>query len=162
MICTIKTTVLFLLMITASSAVEDKKFHNILFSHGLRYQPHLNGGERVTCPPFMETAPGELGMVVLPSGEICVCGQMMADGRPLPDDPLSQLEILASYAIWFNPCTHTTTKLASQQCFRIGQFRLSQLKNAELSNLRYLTLAYLGRRNKASIHGTRNLSILRN
>ena len=123
MICSIKTTLSFLLIINVSSVMG---FHDTVGLGLWPKMPRINRG-RFTCPPFKETAPGQLGMVVLPSREVCIRGQKI-NNSPLPDDPQAQFEILESVASWFNPCTHKKTKLASRHCFRIQRTKLSQMK----------------------------------
>ena len=131
-------------------------FDNMV-SRILRYQNGAYvGAQGFICPPFMGTAPGDLGLDVLPSREICIRGEKI-DMGPLPDDPQTQHEILSIVAIWFDPCPHAKTKWASRRCFRTQQIRLSQLKDMKSSYVRKLYLACLYLKNKITILGTQNL-----
>ena len=115
-----------------------------------------NNGRGFKCPPFKETAPGELSMDVLPTGKICIRGQKL-DNAPLPDDWQDQLQILIGVANWFRPCTQIETNLASRQCFKIQRLRLSQLKYRTVSFSRKFWLDFLQLKNKIRKEGTQNL-----
>lgn len=57
----------------------------------------------------------KLGMMVLPSNELCIIGQKM-DRIILPNDHTSQFEIMIGIAIWFSPCIHRTTQIKRKSC----------------------------------------------
>ena len=151
MTSSVKTKLLLLLMISCSSVTG---FDNLVSRLRYRNCAYV-GGRWCTCPPFAEAAPGDLGLVVLPSREICIHGEKIDNG-PLPDDPQAQREILSMVAMWFDPCTRTEIKWASRRCFRIQRIKLSQLRDMKSSHIHKFYLAFLSLDNKIAIPGTQN------
>ena len=96
----------------------------------------------LTIIPVSVRSFSKLGLLVLPSREVCIVGQKLPK-IILPNDPDSKFEIMTGIAIWFSPCIQRTTESKRDRCFTRQMKEFNKLDVNEVKSLHGLLSKFL-------------------
>ena len=97
----------------------------------------MSAEEPLTIIPVSVRAFSKLGLVVLPSREVCILGQKLPK-IILPNDSGSQFEMMTGIAIWFSPCIQRTTQIKRKRCFTQQMKTFNSLEVNQVKSLHQL------------------------
>ena len=138
--CVLRTAIAFLIIANFSSGngFSDVGYFGRRHQH-MMYDPRSQFG----CPQFKDTFLDKIGVVLLPSGDVCVRGKKLRKAI-LSDDPWTQIQILKGIAIWFSPCNYAAAGTDVNQCVMSRRNVLSKLNTTNISSLHKLAMNSFG------------------